>query len=127
MLNTGTQKLDDILTMGQPTIDRNGIGYTDVSNNIATFSKTVFVKIAHTIKVSPNSNKIDNSLASGVTNNVATTSKTMLVKAATIKENRHVSGKNSNPPLSEVKMKRFVLIFIIVICLVTFVLDALNI
>ena len=59
MLNFGTEKLDHILTMEQSIIDRNGKRYTDISNNIATFSKTVFVKIAHTIKVSPNSNKID--------------------------------------------------------------------
>ena len=127
MLNYGIEKLDHILTMGQPIIDQNGIGYIDVSNNVATSSKTVFVIIALKIKVSPNFGKNVNSLASGVINNVATTSKTMFVKIAATRENHHVSGKNSNPPLSEIKMKRFLPISHYIICLVTFVLDALNI
>ena len=41
MLNSGTEKLDHILTMGQPIINRNGIRYIDVSNNVATSSKKV--------------------------------------------------------------------------------------
>ena len=32
----------------------------------------------------------------------------MFVKAVATKENRHVSGKNFNPLLSEVKMKKFI-------------------
>ena len=107
MLNSGIKKLDHILTMGQPIIDWNGIGYTNVSNNVATSSKTV-CKIALIIEVSHNSGKTVNSLTFGVTNNVATTSKTMFVKTIVIRENCHVAGMNSNPPLSKVKMKRFV-------------------
>ena len=107
MLNSGTENLDHIQTMGQPIIDQNGIGYTDISNNVATSSKTV-CKIALIIEVSHNSGKTVNSLTFGVTNNVATTSEIVFVKATAKIEIRHVSGKNSNPLLSEVKTKGFV-------------------
>ena len=71
-MNFGTTQLEQILSMGQFRNNRNGLGYTNVADSVATTSKTVFVKTAPTLA------------------------------------NHHVSSKISNPPLSEVKMKRFV-------------------
>ena len=48
MLNSGTQNLDQILSMGKSVSDRNGLGYTGVTRDVATNSKTVFVKAAPT-------------------------------------------------------------------------------
>ena len=70
-----------------------------------------YVKIALTTEVFPNFGKTINSLIFGITNNIVITPKTIFVNAAAKIENHHVSGKNSNPPLSEIKMKMFVPIY----------------
>ena len=46
MLNFGTSNLEQILNMGQSVCNRNGLGYTGVTNDVVTTSKTVFVKVA---------------------------------------------------------------------------------
>ena len=46
MLNSSTIKLDQILTMGQSSSNRNGLGYTSVANTVATTFKIVYVKAA---------------------------------------------------------------------------------
>ena len=46
MLNFGTTKLDQILTIGQSS--KNGLGYIGVTSDVATSSNTVFVKAAPT-------------------------------------------------------------------------------
>ena len=61
MLNSGSTKLDQILTMGQ--FSKHGLRYNGTTNTVATASKTMFVK-------------------ADVTSDVATTSKTMFVTAA---------------------------------------------
>ena len=62
MLNSGSTKLDQILTMRQSS--KNGLWYTGTTNIIATTPKTVFVK-------------------AGVASVVATTSKIVSVMAVT--------------------------------------------
>ena len=44
MLNSGTIKLNQILTIRQSNGNQNGLGYTGVVNAVATISKTMFVK-----------------------------------------------------------------------------------
>ena len=86
MLNSGTIKLDQILTMGQSS--KHGLGYTKTTNTVATTPKIVFVK-------------------ADVTSDVATTSKTMSVTVAEKIVNTPSSGKNSTLSLSRGK-RRFV-------------------
>ena len=47
-LNSSTQNLDQILSMGQSVNNRNGLGYTGVTSDVATTTKTMFVKAAAT-------------------------------------------------------------------------------
>ena len=58
MLNSGTSSLEKILNMGQSLCNRNGLGYTGVTNDVATTSKIVFVKAAATIQNHSGSGKI---------------------------------------------------------------------
>ena len=61
MLNSGSTKLDHILTMGQSS--KHGLGYTETKNTITTTPKTVFVKadvtdnVATTFKIVYSSGK----------------------------------------------------------------------
>ena len=66
--------------MRQPIIDQNGLGYTIISNNVATSFKTVWVKTTLITEVFPNSGKTVNSLTFGVINNVAITFEAVFVK-----------------------------------------------
>ena len=50
MLNFGTTKLDQILTIRQSSGNRNGLGYTSIANIVATTFKTMFVKVVATTK-----------------------------------------------------------------------------
>ena len=58
MLNSGTSNLEQILNMGQSVCNRNGLGYTGVTNDVATTSKIVFVKAAVTSQNHFSSGKI---------------------------------------------------------------------
>ena len=51
MLNSGTTNLDQILNIGQSPKIRSGLGYSTVTNSVATEQKTVFVKAASTAAV----------------------------------------------------------------------------
>ena len=42
MLNSGTQNLNQILSMRRSVNNRNGLGYTDVTRDVAMTSKTIF-------------------------------------------------------------------------------------
>ena len=53
MLNSGTQNLDQILSMEKSVSDRNSLGYTGVTRDVATNSKIVFVKAAPTTSKVP--------------------------------------------------------------------------
>ena len=86
LLNLGSSKLDHILSMGQTS--KQGLGYTETTNNAATTPKTVFVK-------------------AGVTSDVTTTSKIVSATTATRIVNTHFSGNNSTTSPSKGK-RRFV-------------------
>ena len=53
MLNSRTSKLDQILNMGQFMYNQNGIGYSGITDLVATMSNTVFVKVAAETKNTP--------------------------------------------------------------------------
>ena len=53
MLNSGTSKLDQILNMGQFMNNHNGIGYSGITDLVATMSNTMFVKAAAETKNTP--------------------------------------------------------------------------
>ena len=63
--NFETTKLDHLLTIGQSSGKRNGLGYTNVENTIGTFSKAMFVKSAPPTKVSSVFDKTFNPLPFG--------------------------------------------------------------
>ena len=105
MLNSGTTKLDQILTMRQSS--KHGLGYIETTNIVAIIPKTVFVK-------------------AGVTSDVAGTFKTVSITVAAKTVNTPSSGKNSTLSLSTGK-RRFVPICHFVTGLVTFAQNALNI
>ena len=48
MLNFGTTNLEQILNMGQSVCNQNGFGYTGITSDVETTSKTVFVKTTAT-------------------------------------------------------------------------------
>ena len=54
--------MDHLLTIGQSIGNCHGLGYIDVGNTNATYSKTLFVKVAPPIEVSPVFDKTFNSL-----------------------------------------------------------------
>ena len=58
MLNSGTLNLEQILNMRQSVCNQNGLGYTGVTNDVATTFKTVFVKAAATTQNHSGSGKI---------------------------------------------------------------------
>ena len=89
MLNSGTTKLDHILSMGQT--GKQGLGFIETTNIAATKPKTKFVKAS-------------------VTNDVATTSQTVSTTTATKTVNTRFSGKNSTTSLFSGK-KKFVPIY----------------
>ena len=70
---------------------KNGLGYTGITNTVATTPKTVFVKV-------------------GVIGDVTTMSKTMSITVVVKTMNTPSSSKNSTPSLSKSK-KRFVSIY----------------
>ena len=53
MLNSGTKKLDQILNIGQSAKNWSGLGYSIITNSIATEQKTVFVKATSTVAIQP--------------------------------------------------------------------------
>ena len=53
MLNSGTQNLDQILSMEKSVSDRNSLGYTGVTRDVAMNSKTGFVKATPTTSKAP--------------------------------------------------------------------------
>ena len=57
MLNSGTTNLDQILNIGQSPKIRNGLGYSTVTNSVATEQKTSFIKAASTAAVQSVSGK----------------------------------------------------------------------
>ena len=58
MLNFGTSSLKQILNMGQSVCNRNGLGYTSITNDVETTFKTMFVKAAATTQNHSGSGKI---------------------------------------------------------------------
>ena len=86
MLNSGSTKLDHILSMGQT--NKQGLRFTETTNTVATRPKTMFLKAS-------------------VASDVATTSQTVSVTTAAKTVNTHFSGKNSTTSLFNGK-KRFV-------------------
>ena len=86
MLNSGTTKLDHILSMRQTS--KQGLKFTETTNITTTRPKTMFVKAS-------------------VTNNVTTTSKIVFATTVAKTVNTHFFGNNSTTSLFNGK-KRFV-------------------
>ena len=57
MLNSGTTNLDQILNIGQSPKIRNGLGFSTVTDSVATEQKIIFVKAASTTAGPPVSGK----------------------------------------------------------------------